>query len=330
LKPSFLARLIPESRFGSAAMALLLVLPITSGLVYLSAARLGSYGWGLFVGLPFCLGLASALIYGYHGPRTLIGCLAVSLTATLMLAGILIGFAIEGAICILMAAPIAAAISSFGAFIGYLIQRGPEGGRAAPPVLYSLSLSMPLVMLVDHFVPREPPLFEVVTAIEIDAPPETVWNQVVSFSELPPPKELLFRSGIAYPMRAEIHGHGIGAVRHCVFSTGPFVEPIEVWDEPHRLEFSVSAQPHAMKELMPWPGAEPPHVSDYLVSRRGRFELEPLEHGRTRLVGTTWYTHKIWPAAYWRIYSDAMLHMIHRRVLEHIRVQAEKAQRGER
>ena len=70
----------------------------------------------------------------------------------------------------------------------------------------------------------------IVKIIKINAPPEAVWKQVVAFSEIPPPTELLFRAGIAYPVRAEITGHGPGAVRHCVFSTGPFVEPIEIWD----------------------------------------------------------------------------------------------------
>jgi hypothetical protein len=52
---------------------------------------------------------------------------------------------------------------------------------------------------------------------------------VIEFSKLPPPQEAIFKLGIAYPMRAQIAGHGPGAIRHCVFSTGAFVEPIEVW-----------------------------------------------------------------------------------------------------
>ena len=49
-----------------------------------------------------------------------------------------------------------------------------------------------------------------------------------AFAEIPPPSEMLFRAGIAYPIRAEITGHGEGAIRRCVFSTAPFVEPIEI------------------------------------------------------------------------------------------------------
>jgi len=63
----------------------------------------------------------------------------------------------------------------------------------------------------------QPPVFVVRTTIEVNAPPEKVWNQVVAFAEIPPPKELLFRAGIAYPIRAEISGHGVGAVRHWHF-----------------------------------------------------------------------------------------------------------------
>src|SRR2546430_5741809 len=36
-----------------------------------------------------------------------------------------------------------------------------------------------------------------------------------------------------------------------VFSTGPFVEPIEVWDEPRLLKFGVTANPAPLDELTP-------------------------------------------------------------------------------
>ena len=54
----------------------------------------------------------------------------------------------------------------------------------------------------------------------------------MTFQELPEPTDWLFRVGIAYPMRARIQGTGVGAVRYCEFSTGAFIEPIEVWKEP--------------------------------------------------------------------------------------------------
>jgi hypothetical protein len=40
---------------------------------------------------------------------------------------------------------------------------------------------------------------------------------------------------LAYPTEAHPDGSGPGSVRYCQFSTGSFVEPITVWDEPHQI-----------------------------------------------------------------------------------------------
>ena len=51
-------------------------------------------------------------------------------------------------------------------------------------------------------------------------------------------------TGITYPTHAE----GVGAIRKCNFTTGRFLEPITIWDEPNLLEFSVLDQPPPMVE----------------------------------------------------------------------------------
>jgi hypothetical protein len=164
-----------------------------------------------------------------------------------------------------------------------------------------------------------PPVFEVRTEIEIAAPPERIWPNVVAFSDLPEPREWLFRTGLAYPRRARMTGSGVGATRYCDFSTGSFVEPIEVWDEPRLLRFGVTASPPPMEEWSPYRHVAARHLQGYLVSKRGQFRLIALPGGRTRLEGTTWYQHGLWPAEYWRWWSDAVIHRIHLRVLRHIR-----------
>lgn len=167
------------------------------------------------------------------------------------------------------------------------------------------------------------PVFEVRSSLDIAAPPEKVWANVVAFTEIPPPTEILFKIGLAYPIRAEIKGKGPGAVRHCVFSTGPFVEPIQVWDEPRLLKFTVTKNPPPMEEWTPYHEIHPPHLHNFLVSNGGQFRLIPLPNGGTRLEGTTWYLHHMWPAGYWQIWSDQIIHMIHLRVLNHIKKESE-------
>ena len=114
------------------------------------------------------------------------------------------------------------------------------------------------------------------------------------FSELPPADDWLFDLGIACPTCATIEGKGVGAIRYCNFTTGPFVEPITVWDEPYVLAFDVTSQPPPMKELSPY-NIHPPHLDGHLESKRGEFRLIRVEGERTKLIGTTWYKHNMWP-----------------------------------
>jgi len=289
----------------------------------LSANSLGNYGWGLFVGIPFFLGLNSTLIYGFHQPRSLGKCLAVASLSTGLVAVALFAFAVEGIICLMMATPLAIILALFGGLIGFVLQQRPSFSTNTLRVASVGFLLMPGLILLEYSVGETPPLYAVKTSVVINAKPETVWSHVVSFSQLSPPAELMFKTGIAYPIRAEIYGHGAGAVRHCVFSTGEFVEPITVWDEPRLLRFDVTAQPRAMEELSLYSYLRPPHLENYLISQRGQFELKSLPDGTTLLEGTTWYENRFWPAPYWHLWSDYIIHRIHGRVLRHIKFLAE-------
>jgi hypothetical protein len=156
-----------------------------------------------------------------------------------------------------------------------------------------------------------------------------VWKRVIAFPPLDPPNELLFRAGIAAPLAATIDGEGVGAVRRCKFTTGDFVEPIDVWRPGRELSFHVASQPDPMRELTLYPGPRPPHLDGYLESVKGQFVLEPQADGTTRLVGRTWYRTHMEPAEYWRLWGDAILHRIHLRVLDHVAKLAEAdASRG--
>jgi uncharacterized membrane protein YhaH (DUF805 family) len=318
---------IPHSPLGSAVLAIFITAVLGLGFVAMGTLVIGAYGWSLFVALPFCLGMFSVLLYSYHEPRDWWMCLNVALLPVGLVGVALILLALEGVICVLMAAPFALGLAALGGMLGYHIQARHWRPKQSPAVLSLVILLVPASFRAEHVAALRPPVFEVRTAIEVNAPPEKVWNEVVAFAEIPPPKELLFRAGIAYPIRAEISGRGVGAVRHCIFSTGPFVEPIEVWDEPRLLRFGVTANPAPLNEMTPYGHIDAPHLHGYFVSEKGQFLLTALPGGRTRLEGTTWYQHTMWPAAYWHLWSDYIIHKIHFRVLEHIRDEAEAATR---
>jgi len=320
-----LMRIIPASPWGSAAFSFLITAPLGLLFVLFATKFLVTYGWGLFVALPFAMGLTAGLVYGVHGPRSLPGCVIVACLSNGILALALLALAWEGVICLAMAAPIAIALATLGGICAYLIQRWRWTRNTGPVFASIFLLTIPGVQWFEHAAPAPIPQYIVRSSIEIKAPPEQVWKSVIAFSEIPPPTQLMFRAGIAYPIRAEIMGRGPGAERHCVFSTGAFVEPIEIWDEPRRLKFSVTGNPPPMQEWTPYSHVDPPHLHGYLVSNGGQFLLTRLPNGNTRLEGTTWYRHNLWPAQYWRIWSDAIIHQIHMRVLEHIRDEAQRA-----
>src|SRR3954463_9708605 len=157
--------------------------------------------------------MVAVLVYGYKSPRNLGECMGVAaLAITVVGAGLLV-VAIEGFICILMAAPIALTLAILGGLTGYFIQRRSWGGPPPIEVFGALLLALPGALTLDHARPVEPPLLRVTSVIEIDAPPQAVWRNVVSFQQLEPPdakKEWYFKTGLAYPVRAEISGSGVG------------------------------------------------------------------------------------------------------------------------
>ncbi|HEY1465308.1 MAG TPA: hypothetical protein VGF44_17975, partial [Terriglobales bacterium] len=81
---SWIGRLLPRSALGSAAISLLITVPIGIGMVLLGTKMLSDYGWGLFVALPFVMGFVAVLIYGLREPRSFwtcefVACAAISI-----------------------------------------------------------------------------------------------------------------------------------------------------------------------------------------------------------------------------------------------------------
>ncbi|MCB0346299.1 MAG: DUF805 domain-containing protein [Bdellovibrionales bacterium] len=320
---SMLYRMMPESALGSAALGCLLSTILGLAVVLLSTAVLETYGWGLFVGIPFLCGLLSALLHNVREPRSTGQSVLVGMSSVLVLGTVIFGLAIEGVVCLLMAAPIGFIVCIPGALLGKALSRTLRSSSSGA-VCGCFALFLPVLMGLERTAVPEPELFEVKTSIVVNAPPEEVWQFVIEFPKLDVPSNLVFAMGIAYPTEARIEGEGVGAVRYCTFSTGSFVEPIERWEPPHLLEFSVAENPPPMEEWSVYSNINAPHL-DFMSSRRGRFRIDSLSGGRSLLEGTTWYQHRIWPSWYWKTYSDFIIHQIHLRVLRHVAIHAEAA-----
>lgn len=292
---------------------------VVSGLLTLwGIYGIGQYGISLFIFTPLFIGANSTILYGLKKDISKKEAWQIGfLTLGIFSIGLII-FAIEGLICIVMAAPIIVLLTWIGSLIGYaIINKTPNNAPASLLIFIGI---IPSIAFIEKDI--KPTLTSVVTSIEIDADPQTVWNQVIEFPRLSEPTEFIFKTGIAYPINATIEGTGVGAIRHCNFTTGSFAEPITVWNEPKLLKFDVKEQPEPMKELSFW-DIDAPHLHDYFVSKQGQFKLTSLPNGHTKLEGTTWYFHNIKPSTYWQLWSNFIIHQIHKRVLNNIKNHAE-------
>ena len=288
---------------------------------YLATNVFSDYAFGLFIWLPLVLGATSTLILAHKNSVSRKKLRNNSYLTLLIFCVGLLAFAWEGVICLAMAAPIGFLFTYLGFLIGHGLTKS-KLSNSTPTAIILLMLSVPSLMAFEDNIKTSDDLRSVTTSIEINASPETVWKNVVAFPQLKDPPEFIFKTGIAYPISATISGQGVGAVRHCNFSTGSFVEPITTWDEPKLLKFSVDEQPEPMKEISFY-DIHPNHLHGYWVSKQGQFKLTALPNGHTLLKGTTWYVNKIKPNFYWTTWSDYIVHKIHQRVLEHIKTLAE-------
>ena len=278
-----------------------------------------TYSGTLFLMTPFLIGMVSALVANSIEPRSRGELLTVGMIALGITGGLILLVALEGIVCVAMAIPVTLPLQLIGSVVGGLLSTRQTRPFIGLPMVLLLA---PAGQFLDAITQR-PELRTVTTSIEVNASPEAVWRHVVSFSDISAAPAWYFRTGLAYPLRARIEGSGVGAVRHCEFTTGAFIEPITAWDAPRRLAFNVAAQPPPLQEWSPYSAVYAPHLDGFFRTSRGEFRLVAIDGGRTRLEGTTWYSLDMRPVLYWNSIADAILHAVHRRVLEHVKAEAE-------
>ncbi|MES1200961.1 MAG: SRPBCC family protein [Pseudomonadota bacterium] len=290
------------------------------GAVAFSTLVLGLYGYGLFIGAPFVVGVIVAYIANREANLRMMETTQLVFGALGLGALALMGFALEGAICIVMASPLVAFMGWVGGIIGQgLARRRRE--RDGRTVLMSVAL-LPLLVSSEALMPPRAD-FESVESIEIAASPMQVWDSVVHMGPIPDAPAAPFRWGLAYPLRGEIHGEGVGAVRRGVFSTGVAYERVTAWEPGRRLDFIVLSDPPSMHELSPYAHVNAPHVRGYFRTRDARFAITPLPNGHTRLTLSTHHDLDLEPALYWLPLAQWAVHANKTRVLQHFRRQAE-------
>ena len=156
-----------------------------------------------------------------------------------------------------------------------------------------------------------------------------VWKSILSTDPIVGSLALPFRLGVAYPLRGEVLGEGVGAVRRGEFSTGTAIERVTEWTPNRKLAFVVVSDIPGMRELSPYQHVHAPHVAGYFRTTYTSFELVPRPDGGTDIVERTSHELRLDPVLYWLPMARWIVRQNNARVLQHIRRHAEQSFQSE-
>jgi uncharacterized membrane protein YhaH (DUF805 family) len=307
-----------------AAQGVIAGIGLTLFAVAVGALVFRSYGFGMFVISPFVIGATTGYFANRHGEIDASRSVHLVLCATALGGIALIGFALEGAVCIVMAAPLGVVAALAGGALGRGIALST---KRSPAETVSAVALLPLVFALESAFPPTAS-FDTSETIVVEAPPELVWRAIVQMAPIAAPPALPFRLGVAYPLGGEITGEGVGAVRRGEFSTGTAIEQVTEWIAQRKLTFVVLNDVPSMRELSPYQHVHAPHVVGYFRTTSTSFELLPQPGGQTQIVERTSHELKLDPVFYWLPLARWMVHENNARVLAHIRGQAERSFRA--
>ena len=280
---------VPAAQGVIAGVALTLLSVAVGALIF------GVYGYGMFVVSPFVIGAVAAYFANRKRDVGAPATARIALGATLLGGVSLVVTALEGALCIVMASPLAIPVALVGGLLGRSIARA--GRRPIRDTLSGFAL-LPIVFATEYAFPRMT-TFETYQTIGVNAAPEMVWNAIVRMDTIDEPLALPFHLGVAYPLRGEVLGEGVGAKRRGEFSTGIAVERVTEWIRGQRLAFVVENDVPAMQEISPYREVHAPHAVGYFRTTLTSFDLARRPDGSTEIIERTFHQLKLDPAYYW-------------------------------
>ncbi len=308
------------TEWSAAAQGSIAGLGLTLASVAVGALVFGTYGYGMFVISPFVIGAVTAYLGNRRHDIGQTKTLSLVAGGTALGGIALLAFALEGIVCLILAAPLGFGVALVGGALGLAIARYTR--RTPRQTLSGLAL-LPLVFAVENVMSATTSFDTAETAV-VNAPPEWVWKSIVGMDTIDEPPALPFRLGIAYPLRGEVVGEGVGAIRRGEFSTGTAIERVTEWIPNRKLAFVVVSDVPGMRELSPYRHVHAPHVVGYFVTTDTSFELLPLPDGRTEILERTSHVLKLDPIFYWLPMARFAVHMNNARVLGHLGRQAER------
>ena len=199
--------------------------------------------------LPFSMGY---ITIGIRARKSHVGILAriFGPWVAVLLALAICAMAIwEGAICIVMLAPIALLCASLGGLVAGTAVNPKHPKSALLSIVLVGALPFASTPLERRLSPK-PDIRSVESSIEIHSDAATIWKNIervpaISTEELPAAWNRAI--GFPRPIEATLDHEGTGGVRHATFAGGVlFIETVDVWEPLRRLGFSIRADTNSI------------------------------------------------------------------------------------
>jgi len=140
----------------------------------------------------------------------------------------------------------------------------------------------------------------VATRVRLNASPESVWDRLMFYEEVPGRPSLLLRALLPSPLRTHGDKTRIGTMVRCEYERGNLVKRIMMVDSPHSLRFDVVEQQLG--------------IEDCIRTVGGSYEISRCGDG-SDVVLTTKYHAFLRPRSLWRPIEAFVLTRLHGHIL---------------
>jgi len=144
----------------------------------------------------------------------------------------------------------------------------------------------------------------VATRVHLDAGPETIWNRILLYEEVPARPPLLLRTLLPQPRRTEGAKTAVGALVRCIYSAGDVVKRITAVEPPHLIRFEVIEQRLGIERCARTLGGS---YRFFICGDGADVEL------------ITKYSAYLHPRSLWRPLESLLVRQLHRHILRGIR-----------
>lgn len=238
------------------------------------------YGWGLFVILPFCIGIAGGLTAKPEDA------LKGILNSLLVLFLVILVTAVEGVVCLLLMLPIFGLAVGIGFLIGRPIRRAFLARYNKLRVqLIPLVLFLSVVSVENQVSEPEEVIYEVSSEIILPYSPIEVYDAIKSVDTLIAEKPFLMRLDLPVPQKCILEKEEVGALRICYFEGGRIIERITELEPGKILKMDVIDYELTGRE--------------WLGFKEAIYYFEPIGASSCKMTRISTYTTDLYPRPYW-------------------------------